>query len=134
MSLKTWIKEFYPEKAEDATTNDLTAINHSIRKWTGALPENLEKHNLKYTNQTVYEPGGLLLFFTGESCALCKRYNYDDCTDTNNVRCPIVRATKHRCDDTLNQDIYQQSEDDPTPMLELLAKTKEFVEQENSHD
>jgi hypothetical protein len=44
MSLETWKQEFYPKRATETTPEE--AIQHSLTKWQGLLPENLAKHDV----------------------------------------------------------------------------------------
>ena len=46
MSLESWKAEFYTIPASKCPEE--YAIEHSLRKWTGLLPENLDKHELDH--------------------------------------------------------------------------------------
>lgn len=125
MSLDTWMQEFYPVRAEHAKD----ALEHSIQKWTGMLPENLEKHEVSVRH---YGPGGLRVtekggqgFFLRSTCALCvqhlKESRYCD-------SCPLFKVRGMSCD-------ANDVEDSPwglfvrykvaQPMLDLLLQAKE---------
>ena len=54
MSLTTWREEFYPFRATEVEPG-LPSIEHSLKKWTGALPENLTKHGCRYEYHRIYE-------------------------------------------------------------------------------
>ena len=50
MSVETWKEEFYPVDATDDEVQEgsiFILLDHSILKWTGALPENLKKHDVE---------------------------------------------------------------------------------------
>ena len=129
MSLESWIEEFYPIEANYLTETDLIAINHCIKKWKGALPENLEKHRVKYKGHTIFNKENDIsnyLEFYGSSCALCYKYAGDCIDQTIGPTCPIVRMLGKTCNE-----VYNSSESDPKPMLELLHQTKKFVEDGN---
>lgn len=133
---QSWKKEFYPKSAADRSVqaNDLTRLQHSIRKWTGALPENLQKYGVQYDEHTIHKEDQLVLSFSGGTCALCIHYDdWDSGVDCFNRKdeqqCPIVRCTGITCDSDYNN-TFVASTDDPTPMLELLEKTRKFVEDE----
>jgi hypothetical protein len=83
MSFSSWKAEFYPIPVE-ATTPD-QAIEHSLQKWRGSLPENLKKHEVDFEDKTLYD--GLMaedLLFDSRSCALCFHYIRTGCES-----CPI---------------------------------------------
>jgi hypothetical protein len=137
MTIETWKEEFYTEEAYTAANGtDEECITHSIKKWEGALPENLKKHQLtkdyKTLNDKDYD-----FDFDGSTCALCQKYNditpdnEDDDIDTYcysdalDQACPIVRMTGDTCDQ-----IYFESLKDPTLMLDLLKRVKEYVDNE----
>ena len=71
MSIATWIGEFYPVNAQDCPKED--ALEHSILKWKGALPEALEKHGLDLREGVLLAPDGKF-YFDVYSCALCYHY------------------------------------------------------------
>lgn len=130
MSLKTWMDEFYPITAEEVASEGtpLEIAQHSLTKWTGVRPENLEHHGLTRKGSRIYDTlndrwDKPFIILDDESCSLCVRhYQGDDgCTG-----CPIQLRTGRTCHDkyyaAIRQD-YQTVE----PMIELLTKTVEFV-------
>ena len=117
MSKETWIAEFYPIPADKVPAED--ALDHSIRKWEGALAENLEKHGLEQPPVT----------FDSDSCALCLHYfsGTPECG-----RCPLFIVRENvRCDregshekvSPFGQYMYGAN---PRPMLAWLKKAKEM--------
>lgn len=82
MSIDTWLEEFYPIPAPELPSwiepitswgAQFEALNHCIQKWTGFLPENLKKHNVKYFDGVRPAIGS-----TVRSCALCQLNNLLD--------------------------------------------------------
>jgi hypothetical protein len=81
MSIKTWVKEFYPISAiKAAKLSKLEIIEHSLMKWLGTTPENLKKHNIfldlwgdlvDYRNDLSIND---LFIIDEDSCSLCKKY------------------------------------------------------------
>ena len=63
MSKETWLAEYYPYKP-DKNMTDNEAVIHSLRKWIGAKPKNLEKHGLE----------DIPMVFSADDCALCAKY------------------------------------------------------------
>lgn len=141
MSLKTWKNEFYslPIYALINPT-DLECVNHSILKWSGALPENLKKHKVSYEDHEVYEssPSSTAFYFGGTTCALCNIYFEDkdenECYSEDKAEyCPIVRLLGRPCDRKDNstkpptESIYDQSANVPEPMLNLLKQTRDYL-------
>ena len=125
MSLDSWKKEFYPEPANECSYDQ--ALEHSILKWTGLLPENLEKHGMVRLDnciESLSRDGWLLI--GGDSCALC-RYHYSPknlCWDDEDP-CPIVSVTEETCDADYKKFLKEYQ---VTPMLSLLLRVKEALD------
>lgn len=97
MGVKSWREEFLPVEAEDATGSTGEAIAHSLQKWKGALPENLEKHEVKFENLEISGSEGNE-FFGSSNCALCVAFfDYGTPEDTCK-RCPLWYADGSRCE------------------------------------
>ena len=60
--------------------------------------------------------------FDGDTCALCEAFYRRDSTCKN---CPIFIAHQFECD-TDDDGTYQQSLNDPQPMIDLLESTLDF--------
>lgn len=128
MSFESWKKEFYPKEANDfVNKTDEECLKHCIQKWKGALPENVEKHQVKYKEHSVFEDlTEQNLYYNGISCALCKKYSdispdEDDCdcySYETDEYCPIVRIKGVTC-----HNIYVNTVNDPTDMIKLLKDT-----------
>lgn len=98
MSVESWKPEFYPIKAEGAIGSTGEAIAHSLQKWKGALPENLEKHEVTFENLEIRGHGEEVHFGSG-TCALCvKFFDYDDHED-GCTSCPLRYEDGSRCFD-----------------------------------
>ena len=124
MSLATWIEEFYPVPAAECPREQ--ALEHSILKWTGLLPENLEKHEVKQCGSYVQnfdEKNWLRI--DGSSCALCQYYYRADFGCRGRDPCPIVLVTGKTCDSLYARFIR---EGQGTPMLDLLCQVKEALD------
>lgn len=145
MTLKTWLEEFYPERADTFRAeqsnpeNKLAATEHSLLKWRGLTVENLKKHDVRVTSRREVVESGKgdvnpwsldqeYLGIDSYSCALCQLTG-DDCS-----RCPIVEARGHRCDVRSYEQGNGMSEwstfminTDPKPMIALLEKTREYL-------
>lgn len=121
MSLKTWKKEFYPvEASEMADKSDVKCIEHSLRKWEGALKKNTKKHEVEYVNHEVRKTryDSECLEFRGVSCALCRKHSRNaDCGE-----CPLVAANGGKRCDAPGRSVYANSSNDPRPMIRLLKK------------
>lgn len=130
MSIETWKQEFYPEKAR-SDMSDLEACEHAIKKFTGTLRENLEKHGLRLhygsvTSSILETPG---FIFSSDNCAFCLKYldRYDEGGRCS--KCPLKTIRKIPCDLPSKEGPWGKfiKEDNPKPMLELLNKVKEFL-------
>ena len=122
MSFDTWKEEFYPVDADDCPREQ--ALEHSILKWTGLLPENLEKHGVKKETSYIGDlDGENWLRIDAGSCALCKHHWSGKWGCRHEVSlCPIMRVTGNTCDARYLEFITSGR---VTPMLDLLHQVKE---------
>ena len=128
MSLVTWKSEFYPIRASEIAPG-LPSIKHSLQKWTGALPENVEKHRCKYEGHSICKKREDEEFmpFNANTCALCVNYICDHNKKLGDHEvCPIRQMLGYPCDNYNNDEnnIWLDSIDTPEPMIELLEQTK----------
>lgn len=74
MSLATWKEEFYP-CVPDPEWDDISCLEHSIRKWIGLRAENLAKHKItkRPNGNPVLDSSGEYFVVDNESCACCVR-------------------------------------------------------------
>ena len=97
MSLASWMDEFYPVSANDAsaTKTELAALRHSLHKWKGLRRKNLEKHRLHkvYGMAMIQQGSHEIMPIDSDSCALCERMFFmsDDCRG-----CPLARSFQRR--------------------------------------
>ena len=133
MSISTWKDEFLFVSAEAATGSDMEAAKHALLKWSGALPPNLAKHNVSYSNHTIFDQVGMVAF-NGGNCALCKMYphtkdvspNNSVCVNTGGEQCPFYTATNEVCP-------YNESTDDASVMVKAIKKVIKYLEKEDSN-
>ena len=123
MSLETWKKEFYP-RAATAGRNTLAAVEHSLRKWEGALKKNLKRHGLDVTSNCLVDKTdprdfNSHFFFDGRSCSLCQRFG-------NCQRCPIKEAGQC-CLNEGTAYIAMIDDGNPIPMVRLLRKIRNEI-------
>ena len=131
MSLESWKKEFYPVKASECCS-DTEAIEHGILKWTGYSRENLSKHNMSPSYETIIEndnPANTFSF-TAFNCSLCLKYSKNECEE-----CPLFLIgqgclTLHH-DHGISPYDTAIDREDPTDILEALKRALVYVE-ENS--
>lgn len=135
MSIQSWYNENYPIDAE-LVSDEGEAIEHSIRKWRGFLPENLAKHKVKINTLCIFEgtlidenyKGALtyainpLNLDRGDSCALCEMFSRSFINDIGCAECPIVKSGQLSCYRT-NSAYMKSSPEFPGPMIEALEKT-----------
>lgn len=135
MSLKSWMKEFYPidasrfrDKEDDLYNDTLAAAKHSLKKWKGLQYHNLAKHGLFLSSGTLTQAGDLSYKkgITGsESCALCQ-IHLAFWNDRNCPGCPLAtldKACMHR------NSVYQKSRlgSRPQEMINLLRIAVEHL-------
>jgi len=128
MSIDTWIKEFYTPAGECKTIAEV--LKHDIKKMTGFLPENLEKH--KVTSVELWKAG---LAFS-DSCGLCYMFSHQckncpltlagNCCDKC-VGCEKLEGEED-CEATCEkQSLWNIAYTDPRP---LIAELKKLLEEE----
>lgn len=143
MSLATWKAEFYDVPANRVTKRD--ALDHSIKKWNGAKPVNLQKHDVKASGGDIVAEDGVFCF-DNATCALCQCYQdlkankVDDiCGDCplaasrDNVSC--VRPTVAEEAATQGMDLESNGSPfdafaelgDPRLMIRALTKAKRML-------
>ncbi len=135
MSIKTWKTEFYPIAAVQlANSLDSVCIEHSIQKWKGLLPKNLQKHGLKKDHFTISDTRSEFNF-DAYSCALCQKY--DDIEENKlcyskllKKQCPLYQFLGRPCDEsTINENeivtesLFRTSATDPQAMIKALKAT-----------
>ncbi|TXH54255.1 MAG: hypothetical protein E6Q97_11375 [Desulfurellales bacterium] len=123
MSLASWKEEFYPVRAIECKKEQ--ALDHSILKWTGLLPENLKKHGVFLQNQYLkdFKDPDNLLAIDGSSCALCV-WHYAEGWCVVEGACPIYLATRRECGKEYG--LFAR-EAQVLPMLNLLQQVKEAL-------
>lgn len=119
MSLQSWKKEFYPTEASEID-NTPDAIEHSITKWKGLLPENLSKHYLEIDDGSIWDSNKGYMVISAGTCALCQLFIETDCPN-----CPLRDYLGHRCDDGEDSPyIIFSLSNNPQPMIDALELSK----------
>jgi hypothetical protein len=119
MSLATWIAEFYPVPAGDPSIDsEIKLIEHSLRKWRGALPENTARHQVRYQDHFLIESLDDLFMFGGQNCSLCA-------VSGTCLECPFTKRTNDTC-----LKPYQESRRHPIPMIKALKELLRLARQE----
>lgn len=128
MSLETWLAEFYPTSAYD--THEAEAIAHSLKKWEGTLPENLEKHDVFFDFDEINDGDGGHFEFDSHNCSLCYHY-YDH--DHGCEACPLFKHLGRACDDQ-DDSPYKQAccNNNTIPMIEALRSISSVNIQHNN--
>jgi len=139
MSLKTWKEEFYaiPVQELSPLSTDEELLQHSLQKWKGALPKNLNKHGVTYGYHILRDhEHKTFVHFATSTCSLCEKYHQDDenpCAYTSlkkpheKVMCPIFRKKHHCC-----SAVYARSRCTPRPMIALLKDVLTAIEEEKT--
>lgn len=90
MALKKWGKKFFSVPAKEAATDIRSALQHSLKKWTGLSKHNLKKYKLFHrlgvpviTSNKFNE-----CWIDDHSCAMCQLYlAKNKCNE-----CPIYKS------------------------------------------
>jgi uncharacterized protein YbdZ (MbtH family) len=114
MSIATWKKEFYGPMSK-AVKSEKAALEHSIKKWTGLLPANLKKHELKTKDLWIEDNARRAFDIDSSTCALCELYICSDCPLKKIRRSPC-------CGNKESPYSIWYDENNPRPMLNLLKK------------
>lgn len=131
MSLDSWKAEFYPVPAHKVPENQ--ALHHSLRKWIGLRPENLQRHGLKIAFLSIYEIERefIRLYINSRSCALCFHYynHHKVGSDEACIGCPLYAVRNCPCDEDSQGLISPYgswlAHKDPEPMIRLLQAALE---------
>jgi len=135
MSVSSWKKEFYPTPARRIKT-ELGAARHDLKKWRGALEENLRKHNVTLvTPGYIQDENGNEFSFDNETCASC-------CLSGQNCRrkCDLYKirdftpCTLKRDDETENPWYQLLYHNNPRPMIRWLEKLVKKLESKDATD
>ena len=131
MTPEQWLSKHYPVSASELSeASDEECLLHCINKWEGAKEENLPE-GMRYAAHIVFYGHDDGIQFDYETCALCNKYGYDtgSCESSTGTQCPIVRMNGSPCYSPyhLDSNVYSASENDPSPMIDLLQRTIEFV-------
>ena len=135
MSLESWKEEFYPITGGQATRggDDKVMLKHSLKKWQGLSPENLQKHGLEIGHSLgsyIVEPLNRYKYMSIDcfSCALCVEYKEDDCID-----CPLYlySETQSRCRGPSWDD--WKIKRNPDKVIKDLEQALHFVETNHSN-
>lgn len=122
MSLKTWKAEFYPTPCNSVVTS-ASAIRHSLRKWQGLTPENLEKHGccMSYGDEAIkdVEDPEESLEINASSCSLCAFYE-ELCS-----RCDLTKHTGGKDCMADGSAWLEWKKENPQPMIDLLTEMEE---------
>ena len=133
MSIESWLKEFMPIDAKEASKlSDTEMLDWCIKKFEGCLSKNLRKHDLRssldHHLESIGNTAGVYEFGTW-NCPLCIKYlNTTDCTE-----CPLYLAREDvRCDektDTEKRSPWEQFHTtSPLAMLKCLEKARRWVQ------
>ena len=128
MSYKSWEDEYYPKPASEATSTELEAARHSLKKWQGATGENTSKHGVTFHGLGIWDgtvsrtPFG----FGNHTCALCQ-YNE---SESGCGRCVLLKLGAG-C--TLQHSPYEKAaEGDVIPMIKALEQAVSILENKSS--
>jgi len=133
MSIETWKQEFYAVEAGVLNSAaDVVALRHSVKKWEGLRPGNLERHGLKVSSKhgrsRIQGVKGANFYIDSASCALCSKYLFFSRDDDGCGNCPLSKIRGNVvCDVDVDGDDISPFKAwrrgaDPEPMLHWLRK------------
>jgi hypothetical protein len=127
MSLRSWKKEFYKpiQGVRDYRTHpknwtDQQCFEHTLKKYSGLLPENLVKHSVSLLRGDVSEgsSSGPIFEFDGNSCALCKKFAPDQ---PGCDKCPLFKSG-YGCNTDKSLWKTMMKLGNPRPMIKHMKK------------
>ncbi len=135
MSLETWKQEFYPKPASETTPEE--AVQHSLTKWEGLLPENLAKHNVRVDGMRRVVGGEDevgCISIASETCSLCFHHFGPEKRDQPQCgTCPLFQIRGTPCDRMRNDEVGKHSPwgafsytRNPEPMIEWLVSALDY--------
>lgn len=131
MSLKKWVKKFYPIPVNETTKKE--AISHTIRKWQGLSHRNRDKYDVSIIEEADGVPGLIdnnntcdLFPLDVTTCALCYHY-YDECPACGNCPLYLIRNNNECWQPMEGEDKspYDEIQQKPGSMLSWLNKCLE---------
>ena len=140
-----WLAKYYPEPASEAAKRSwVDALEHSIRKWTGFRPKELDKFGLakppglflaelKSLDRVAVEGRTSWMGATAGTCALCQREDITSDPEGEGCRgCPLYIVRGAPCYGPLRvgrRSPYHAFVDgsDPEPMLRLLRSARKIA-------
>lgn len=124
-----WQREYLPPVDSVNLSDDLTVLDHGIRKWEGLRPENLERFGLKADRTDIVDTEGNAVFrLDSTTCAMCRQTGYEFGGDNDCPRCLMVRyAYAVPCEKANSAWNKFTKTGDPTVMLRLMNVAKGVV-------
>lgn len=136
--ISEWIKRYCANSEEAALVSDMSALQHSIKKWKeGLSKEILSEYGLNIFHGHVHESDSLLSYkIKADSCALCHRFSRwgKDAREIINIDiwlcmdCPLSKVLGGvPCDHELDSPykVFWHN-NDPQPMVDALEKALEI--------
>jgi hypothetical protein len=121
MSIESWKAEFYPVPATQIVNESpLVQAEHAYIKWTGALKENLEKHELVKSlgSVNISDIAGNVFKFSTEECVWC--HNYYALHSGACGRCPLYSYGV--CSDPSGPFLHWFFSSDPQRMINAIQE------------
>lgn len=128
MGIASWTKKHYVVSADEAATDDITAVEHSIAKWKGLRPQVLSKHGLTvdHVGDLVSDDPDEEFSIDRSTCAMCvldsKRARA--CCDSCSYREVHGEICAGREDSPY--DVWTETQD-PEPMIKALKKVRKAL-------
>lgn len=148
MTIESWKAEFYPvPAAEVVKRTELEQAKHALLKWTGAMPENLQKHGLRKAlglpillNQEdeLYSSKPAQLIFTNFAKTTQFRFTTEECVWCHNhyksggcEGCPLLKHTGKKCENRESAFVEFIHTGDPSIMIKAINEVITLHENED---
>lgn len=122
MSISTWKKEFYSKIKEKMT--DKERAEHVLKKYTGALKENLIKHEVIKLKEESYieDKKSKTFYFDIESCSFCEKYFKPSYYEKNCDGCPLFKEEGVSCFNEKSSYAKFTKTSNPNKLISLMKK------------
>lgn len=120
MSVSTWKKEFYTKPKD--TMTDKQCAEHTLKKYTGVLKENLVKHEVIKPKKDSYLEGknGKTFYFDIDSCSFCGKYCFKE--DSSCEGCPLYKEEGVTCFSEKSSYMKFTKTSNPNKLISLMKK------------
>lgn len=115
-----WLNRYYPIPASELrSSSNAECLKHSLKKWIGLSRAKSYGLVLQYGSLREEKRNIGIMRVDSDSCALCNKHTDMSTGDIDCSGCPLKISLGRACD-SLNNNLYLRSLDDPKLMVDAL--------------